>query len=1031
MKRWIHSCLLAACLLLLGTAKGQSIFSFSGSGQAYTSQDTALQFSFYNPLAAGSVVLPGDTGVHYINSGPMQYLIDTTNNCDTRTAASLDIDSIPLQMIFYNTPRTFFVKSAKLGSAIDSQFCYADTTVVKGRKPLGTLLFNRCQFFSYTTSTDTLDFYLRFVLVAANGARDTSKAIQFKIVPTLPFEAATFGIGGQTSLPDVNDPAYIVRTLSLHNKNMNYLTNDSAYTFSYSGVSVVLDATNQDFAPLSYNLAGKKLGKTPFFSLDTLNIYAETVTIADSFWFPGTTINIYAKNLVFQDVNGSHAYLCTTPLTNFALHYAGTPGDTGLVGGNINLHILNFTSDPGKRLIASGGDGQPVDTVRYMGLPGNGGNVISIVDVSNFVLTVGGYSGGKTYNPNVTYRGYAGMYNYNPDSAATWLHPNFFKVLVNYYKDAYYYGITTAISQNLQFYSTAFDTYSANGSINEIAPSDLSLLQKSVNEVRQVFYNLANNLDYFGNPPGWVPMLSFEVSADVYQNEVNHDMNILYLQQLINSTNTSLENRVTALNSLATEAANLVTSNLATYNNIANVVIPDEKQQIANNQTRIDSIENALITLQNQVQAEAQQEYNSQHSAIGEIVGGIATVCNMIPTPLTEAIGTGLDLTSQIVGGDFGTSFDNGQALVNNIASAVGPISTIINTASGDIGSVASDVSSGVSSISSNVSTVLSDFNNGDLSDALSVGSGISSQVSNLYSGTSSAISGITSSLDSAENIYNNVMHVSNDQLGSITGQLLASNPLVSQYKEEIAQIQASQETLAQELQSSTQQMQVAQNNVYANLDAESGFSAATYDANAAIDHYLAVFANDLARKATERLRLYQYYMVKAYEYRTLTPLNTNLDLTSISNQITQLLVDSNYKAVDPSVYTSALASVYTDVLNNIMDSIYNYYEDNKPAQTITSTYRLSNAEVATLNSGGAITLNMVQDGVFPPSEEDIRIVGLGVSKIVFNPVPYNHLGNVDEVDFNFAYPNYSRLKKNGIIYNFNISDLWRIWQCK
>jgi len=1026
MKKWISCCLMVTGFLLVYSARGQSIFSFSGSGKG----DSSLTFSFYNPLAAGSVVLPGDTGVHYINSGPMQLYVDTTNNCDLTSAASLDIDSIPQQMIFYNTPRTFFIKSAKLGINITGQSWYVDTSIIKGRRPLGTLLFNRCQYFSYTTNTDTLNFYLRFVLINSNGVADTSAPVLFNIVPTLPFETSTFGIGGQQSLPDVTDPSYIVKTKSRHANNTALYPNrfnfraDSLTTYSYSAVSVTLDGSNTDIAPLCYTYG------TTNYDLDTLNIYAETVTIDDGLFFPGTTINIYAKNLIFQDVNGKHAFICTTPLQNpIILNSSNTSqGLAGLNGGNINLHILNFVADPGKRFITSGGNGQGISGIAtsYMGTPGNGGNVSSNVDISQFVLNDGGYSGNEGYDVtgSVTYKGNSGNYNYYSDSAATWLHPNFFQIIVNYYKDAFYNGITTPISQNLQWYSNIFDSYSANGSINQIAPNDLMMLSQSVNEIRQIFYNLANNLDYFGNPPGWVPMLSFEVSADVYQTEVNNDMNILYLQHLINSTNASLKDRVKSFKDLVTQANNLATSNLATYNNIANVVIPDEKQQIANNQAKIDSITAALTNLKNQINAEAQQEYDNQHSTFGEIMGGLATVCSMIPTPITEGAGEVLDLSSQIVGGDYAASFNNGQSLANNIVSVVGPITSIVSTAAGNVEGIASDVSNGVSDIGSNLGTLASDVSNNDISDAFNIGDDISNQYKSLFANTQNQISGVSNSLDSVVDLYNSVLNVGKDQLSAIKNQLITSNPLIQQYGEEIQQIQSAQQQLAQEIKQSTQQMLVAQNNVFSNLAAVSNLSSAEYNANAAINHYLSVYANNLASKAMERLKLYHYYMVKAFEYRTLKPLNTNLNLQSISNQIQTLLIDSNYTWVQPSVYTNVLATVYNQEVTNIMDSIYNYYEANKPAQTITSTYRLSNAEVATLNSGGSVTLNLVQDGVFPPSEEDIRIVGLGVSKIVFNPIASNRLGNTDEIDFNFAYPNYSRLKKNGIIFNFNNYNL-------
>src|SRR5690606_19871566 len=40
---------------------------------------------------------------------------------------------------------------------------------------------------------------------------------------------------------------------------------------------------------------------------------------------------------------------------------------------------------------------------------------------------------------------------------------------------------------------------------------------------------IEGNLDYFGNPAGWVPMLSFEVRQTLFQNEVDRAIDLLYL----------------------------------------------------------------------------------------------------------------------------------------------------------------------------------------------------------------------------------------------------------------------------------------------------------------------------------------------------------------------------------------------------------------------------------------------------------------------------------------------------------------------
>ena len=1016
MKKYILLLVVFCVALFCGiNSKAQGIYPFAGMGTG-----GKMGLSYYSPLVYGNATYSNDL-VHTVNSGPVQYLTDTSALW-SNTAASLDIDSIPDQMVFYNTTREFYIKSAKLlaaGKTIVGQIWQTDTSILKNL-PLGTAFFNRYNLFSYTTNSDTLDFYLKFKLISNKGDTVASAPVHFKVVPTMPFETSTFGIGGTHKMPDANDPEYLIRTLkklpNKHGTKFNFI-NDTVRTYSFSGVTVVLDSikssNNSELTGLSYNWGNAT-------DLDTLNIYAETVVVRNGMWFPGTTINIYAKELRFEDLNGHFAYLMTTPLNKVQNQIATGAGETGLDGGNINLHVLTITANPGRRLITNGGDGQGATVTTgntpVIGLPGNGGDISSVIDVSSFVLMDGGYSGNKTYDPAVTYRGNAGVYTTYSDSIATWLHPNFFKVLVNYYKDGYYNGLTDPISINLKWYSDIFDQYSNDSSFSKVSVSSVQELKHSVDEIRKCFYNINNNLDYFGYPAGWVPMLSFEVAQSVYSAEVNHAMNILFLEYLVNRANTSFVNRRNAMSKLQDESQALAKSNLDLFNNIATVIIPEEKRRMVDDSLRIDSVTNALQDLNDELNRKAQEMYDSRHNLFAEVLGAVATVCSMIPTPITQGIGKGLNATAQALGGDLATSFNNGQGIAKDVVNFVGPLQGAVTQ---DFSNIASNLSNSYSSISSSLTQFGTALGNGNLGTMQSLGGQISSQCFDIYNQNKPILDHLGDQVQGAVDLFNKITKTDEGELGSIRGQLVASDPRVKDFQEEIQQIQMDQQKLAQQLQQSTVELYEAQNNVMSNLAAVSRFNSAAYDADAAINHFLTVYAHDLSRKAVERLRKYHYYMGKAYEYRTLQAFNGNLNMQSITNQIKTLIEDSSRTQLATSDY-NAIKAVYDQEVYDILDNIYTYYQSNKPAQTITTTYRLSKDEVASLNSGKPVKLNLVEAGVFRASEEDIRIVGLRVSNIINDPIPSNKLGNTDNVDFDFSYPNYSKIKKNGIIYNFN-----------
>ena len=126
MKKYILLIVILSVELLCSlNSKAQGIYPFAGMGTG-----GKMGLSYYSPLVYGNATYSNDL-VHTVNSGPVQYLADTSTLW-SNTAASIDIDSIPDQMVFYNTTREFYIKSAKLaaaGKTIVGQFWQTDTTV--------------------------------------------------------------------------------------------------------------------------------------------------------------------------------------------------------------------------------------------------------------------------------------------------------------------------------------------------------------------------------------------------------------------------------------------------------------------------------------------------------------------------------------------------------------------------------------------------------------------------------------------------------------------------------------------------------------------------------------------------------------------------------------------------------------------------------------------------------------------------------------------------------------------------------------
>lgn len=874
---------------------------------------------------------------------------------------------------------------------------------VTSGKPRGVIQFNRLNQFQYITNVDTLEFSLQFLLIVNAGDTVKSKRFtKFKIVPTLPYETATFGIGGQHSMPDAEGSEFRIQTIdtALTNREFNF-QNVKLRTISYSGVNVVLEnnsASNQLYL------------KNNNPNIDTINIYAETFIIKGGFRFPGTTINIYAKDLKFEtSANGDASYLSTTPLPA-ATKAFGSAGRDGQKAGDVHLHILNFTANPGRRFILNGGDGEDSDQPQ-IGDGGDAGNLFSTLDVSSYMVAEGGYSGSKRYLPPALYKGNQGSFTLD-SSYASWLHPNFLHLIKNYNKEGFYSGVTEPVVKNLRKYCDIIEAYAVDGSIFKLEEDNLLQIRQIVDEIDQVFFNISNNLDYYGNPPGWVPMLSFEVSNAAYKSEINHALNVLFLDHLVQNANNNLLNRQAAFTQLRSEAQIIVEDSKTDYDDLAFSVIPDIKNNIQANQDEIVALKEKLSAINYELDSRANQKYHDRQT--WKWVGVGAKVLSSIPTPYTQAAGAALTIGTQVFANeDQKKGFEQGGALAGVITTAIEPFTS--GKVTGEVSTLGSNVSTGVSSIFSQISNINS------ISDVKK----IANDSKKLYDDNKALFQSVSQSVNGVVDLYNSVTRVNADELGSIKGELLANEPRIGIIAEEMKNIADDQQKLGHQLETSTQQMLSSKNNVYTGLSAISHFNDQVFDASSAYDHKLSVFSNDMRRKAFERLRKYHYYMLKAYEYRTIdTTLGSlwGLNLTSTLNKIDKL-IDSGRTNLGASDIGS-LKAIYDEEIHLIAEKIYDYYQSNQAGKTSTSKIRLTSDEIKSLNAGQTITLNLVDKGLFSPDKEDLRIGNLQVSKIVLKSVINPNTGLYDQLGFKFDYPNYSRIKKNGMLYNFNNYNL-------
>ncbi len=585
-------------------------------------------------------------------------------NVDSQPMGRFQIGAIPDQTVWHNGDVSvgFYVLTDTL-RAENVQLSYTIDFPPQGR-----IIFNeQSGRFRYLPNTfDVRDFTVTFTAQAGN--RVISQNVKFILMPATPPEVAAFGVEViKTPTSSTNDYMIIKET-----RRNNVMLNDSAKTvsvYSVSGKDLIFENTPNNKLYLYNNRA----------DIDSLYLFAERVIIREAMWFKQTKVIIYAKELIFEDTfNAQGTTVAVTASINTTpeawLPITGGLGKPGAIGGNITLYIKEFKqTTPTVRFILNGGKGQDANN----NTPGNGGNsgrLSSTVDVNAFsdrTPGVGGmkYSGNEVVGSGAT--GSAGSYVSNSKRFA-WLHPNITSAVLKHAKDSYMNannGFTNTICNEYTRYIAA---YRASSEWNQLLADDFEKitagveLESAETEMQSLMYRIGQNLDYFGNPIGWVPMLSFEVNKAAFEQEIEKAIRVMYLSYwLKNITGTEAARNVATQEAIAM-AEQALTDNQTAINGFFDIIL----------RTQIDSeilqreIEDLTLRVEYK-KAELEEQAKNEvkrRNRIKQAAGVLTAVAQIAPALNTVLPGAG-SIVSRIA--DSGAGYLNSYINMFNYADSV------------------------------------------------------------------------------------------------------------------------------------------------------------------------------------------------------------------------------------------------------------------------------------------------------------------------------------------------------------------------
>lgn len=564
----------------------------------------------------------------------------------------------------------------------------------------------------------------------------------------------------------------------------------------------------------------------------------------------------------------------------------------------------------------------------------------------------------------------------------SWLTPASLCIVVAHARDAYIIGHSNFPENVISDYLDTLLAFQASSHWASVSATDQLEFFQLQDEITSILHRLGNNLDFFGNPAGWVPMLSFEVNRALFDQEVDRAIRVLYLSTWLGNAATDLQTKVTALATARQEFQDEINEFITEYNN-ANELIPALDVEANNITVRISDIRAELQVREQFLLAQAQANLRGPFWKKAFRVIGAALTVIPVGQPVLGGIGLGLDLITKIN--------------IDDPLSVLGQVEGVVKTfKDADFKKAASDWRSAAANL---------DF--GNLRQTVKTLKELSQPIAD-------GLKEVKAALRESQ--------VSDERLKHELDRLKAEDPLFNDLVDQTTELLVQKKLFGEKLAALMQSISTLSNDITQNLLAIDAMNRDISEGNAALDERVCQHLDLMERRARNRLIKYHYFMRKAFEYRMLQPLNSSLDLTTMLDQMIILAQATNStETLDPTQF-GALKELYEEQLATITEQIFTLFNANAPARATDVRFSLLPEELDVLNAGEPLVINLQDRGLFFSDEEDVRMVDIGVLNepdgIVTSfvgPVPQSFA----TLDIDFLHGGESRIEKGGEAFKF------------
>ncbi len=686
---------------------------------------------------------------------------------------------------------------------------------------------------------------------------------------------------------------------------------------------------------------------------------------------------------------------------------AKIPGKPGLGGGGGNIYSCHGTrlrsvtsqtvGSPGNKAVdlEAVKGGTPTKSCRLQvgyrtheifphgeaGVNGNG--IMNWKDPKYFVISDKRTS--KSYpkypapdaNPDPTDR--SGLQKDLPTgNPAFWINSLTLDVLASYVRDAFRVGSPEVVKPLLDEYLPALEASIkwTPPQIKDAADGDQETLQLNLvlrnSELLDLVQRINGPNDFFGNPAGWIPGLSFQSNFSAFQNEIKGAVARLYLSYWMEHNQASKAARIESVRQAIEELQRESVKAEETYNSTL-FTLKELAEEEAVLGVKIRQFVNDIGLLESELRRAATERKQSEHMfrTAGKILGGVAQIIP-VGQPALGAVGQGLSAFANWEGND---PFD----AITKIGAAVWDSKLVEDV-------VLPKAKERAGKLRTSLETTIgyernSNSSRGDVPfDKELAKTQLSAKVKTHIARQSKAKDQVTSALGN--------LSVSKEELEAAVAKAIADCP---EYQEKAATLQvlnAQKEMYRSKVLAAMQTLDNASNVVLTNHLTQIEVRASLADTASLLSAEALRYTRSMGARALDRLQRYQYYFAASYSYLRLESL-TDFDANSefMFTKLRDTLKTSKSAALKGSDF-DRLAVVFEDSLTSVADKILTYHNDTRPMHDNNSnavlskiTLELTDQQLAELNGKDSrVVIDPMALGKLHLSMEDIRIYDVIIS---------------------------------------------------